>query len=177
MRNAGVMYNREIWNPQSSPTSKAPGGMGLPSMFDQFMVSGMQNMMGQQRPWVDRYADLYGFGTRIEQSRNAFVRAQSELKQIQDKIRDARSIAPFNGMIIRKLVEEGDTVQPGQPLLEFADTSILQIEVDIPARLMYRGLREGHRVSARLDVGFKRYIPGAAGESGGKSNLTLTVCR
>ena len=125
-------------------------------MFDQFMVSGMQNMMGQQRPWVDRYADLYGFGTRIEQSRNAFLRAQSELKQIQAKIRDARSIAPFNGMIIRKLVEEGDTVQPGQPLLEFADTSILQIEVDIPARLMYRGLREGHRVSARLDVGFKR---------------------
>ncbi len=156
MRNAGVMYSREIWNPQGSPTSKAPGGMGIPSMFDQFFTGPAQSMMGQQRPWVDRYADLYGYGTRIEQARNAFLRAQSELQQIQAKLRDARSIAPFDGMIITKLVEEGDTVQPGQPMLEFADTDVLQIEVDVPARLMYRGLQLGQPVNARLDVGFRR---------------------
>ena len=155
MRNAQVMYSRELWNPQSAPVNKAPGGMGVPSMFDQFMTSYMQNMAGQNQPWVDRYADIHSFGTRIEQARNAYTRAQSQIRQIEAKLRDARSIAPFDGTIIRKHAEEGDTVQPGQPLLEFADMGTLQLEVDIPARLMYRGLRVDDRVDAKLDVGYR----------------------
>nr|VFK34199.1 MAG: RND family efflux transporter, MFP subunit [Candidatus Kentron sp. MB]VFK76455.1 MAG: RND family efflux transporter, MFP subunit [Candidatus Kentron sp. MB] len=155
MRNAQVMYSRELWNPQSAPVNKAPGGMGMPSMFDQFMTTYMQGMARQNHPWVDRYADIYSFGTRIEQARNAHIRAQSQLRQIEAKLRDARSIAPFNGMIIRKHAEEGDTVQPGQPLLEFADLSLLQIEVDVPARLMYQSLRVDDRVDAKLDIGYR----------------------
>nr|VFK37352.1 MAG: RND family efflux transporter, MFP subunit [Candidatus Kentron sp. SD]VFK43738.1 MAG: RND family efflux transporter, MFP subunit [Candidatus Kentron sp. SD]VFK78739.1 MAG: RND family efflux transporter, MFP subunit [Candidatus Kentron sp. SD] len=155
MRNAQVMYSRELWNPQSAPVNKAPGGMGVPSMFDQFMTTYMQGMTKQNHPWVDRYADIYSFGTRIEQARNAYSRAQSQLRQIEAKLRDARSIAPFDGMIMRKHAEEGDTVQPGQPLLEFADMSLLQLEVDIPARLMYQGLRVDDRVDAKLDIGYR----------------------
>nr|VFJ63496.1 MAG: RND family efflux transporter, MFP subunit [Candidatus Kentron sp. DK] len=158
IRNAQVMYSRELWNPQSAPVNKAPGGMGVPSMFDQFMTSYMQNMAGQNQPWVDRYADIHSFSTRIEQARNAYTRSQSQLRQIEAKLRDARSIAPFDGTIIRKHAEEGDTVQPGQPLLEFADISTLQLEVDIPARLMYQGLRVDDRVDAKLDVS-NRPIP------------------
>jgi multidrug efflux pump subunit AcrA (membrane-fusion protein) len=155
MRNAQVMYSRELWNPQSAPVNKAPGGMGVPSMFDQFMTSYMQNMAGQNNPRVDRYADIHSFGTRIEQARNAYARAQSQLRQIEAKLRDTRSIAPFDGTIIRKHAEKGDTVQPGQPLLEFADMDTLQLEVDIPARLMYQGLSVGDRVDAKLDVGYR----------------------
>lgn len=159
MRNAQVMYSRELWNPQSAPVNKAPGGMGVPSMFDQFMTTYMQGMTKQNHPWMDRYADIYSFGTRIEQARNAHLRAQSQLRQIEAKLRDARSIAPFDGTIIRKHAEEGDTVQPGQPLLEFADMSLLQLEVDIPARLMYQGLRVDDRVDAKLDIGGYRPVP------------------
>jgi multidrug efflux pump subunit AcrA (membrane-fusion protein) len=36
---------------------------------------------------------------------------------------------------MEKYVEEGDTVQPGQPMLKFADVTWLQIEVDVPASL------------------------------------------
>ena len=93
---------------------------------------------------------------RIEQARNAFLRAQSQLQQLDAKLRDAKSIAPFDGMIIRKLAEAGDTVQPGQPMLEFAEAEVLQIEVHVPARLMHRGIREGDIVDARLDVGNRR---------------------
>lgn len=156
LRNAGVTFSREIWNPQQAPTTKAPGGMGLPSLFDQMFTTPMQNVMGYQYPGVDRYANLYGYGTRIEQARSAFLQAESEIQQLDAKIRDSKSIAPFSGMIITKLVEEGDTVQPGQPMLAFADTEVLQVEVDVPARLMYRGLREGDVVDARLDVGHRR---------------------
>ncbi len=156
LRNAGITFSREIWNPQGAPTTKAPGGMGLPSLFDQMFTTPAQNVMGFQYPGVDRYTNLYGYGTRIEQARSAFLQAESEIQQLDAKIRDSKSIAPFSGMIISKLVEEGDTVQPGQPMLSFADTEVLQAEVDVPARLMYRGMREGDVVDARLDVGYRR---------------------
>ena len=45
-------------------------------------------------------------------------------------------------MITKKLVEVGDTVQPGQPMLEFADIQYLQVQVEVPARIM-PGVREG----------------------------------
>jgi multidrug efflux pump subunit AcrA (membrane-fusion protein) len=55
-------------------------------------------------------------------------------------------------VITKKLVEVGDPVQPGQPLLKYADMSILQIKVEVPARLM-PGVKKGMVFNARLDVG------------------------
>ncbi|HBE91385.1 MAG TPA: hypothetical protein DDW55_02255 [Gammaproteobacteria bacterium] len=55
-------------------------------------------------------------------------------------------------MITRKIVEVGDPVQPGQPLLKFADVSKLQIKLEVPARLM-PGVKKGMVFPARLDVG------------------------
>jgi multidrug efflux pump subunit AcrA (membrane-fusion protein) len=46
-------------------------------------------------------------------------------------------------------------VQPGQPLLNYADVEYLQVEVDIPARLR-PGLREGMMLRAELDVPSQR---------------------
>ncbi len=43
-------------------------------------------------------------------------------------------------------------MQPGQPLLVFADVEYLQIMVDVPARLR-PGLSEGIMLEAQLDVG------------------------
>lgn len=50
LRNAGITFSREIWNPQGAPTTKAPGGMGLPSLFDQMFTTPAQNVMGFQYP-------------------------------------------------------------------------------------------------------------------------------
>lgn len=49
-------------------------------------------------------------------------------------------------------MELGDTVQPGQLLLKYADVRDLQIQAEVPARLM-RGLRQDMVVPAMLDVG------------------------
>jgi len=51
-----------------------------------------------------------------------------------------------------KMVEIGDTVQPGQPLIVFSYYKFLRIQVEVPARLM-PGLKKGMVVPARLDVG------------------------
>jgi multidrug efflux pump subunit AcrA (membrane-fusion protein) len=148
LRNAGVQFTRELVNPQSD---RAMPGMGMPGMFDQFFSRGMQDMMGFQSPGYDRHADLIARETHIHQARSSYMQAQSQLEEIDAKLRDAKGYAPFDGVITAKLVEIGDTVQPGQPLLRFADTRVLQIEVEVPSRLM-PAIRDGISVPARLDV-------------------------
>ncbi len=155
LRNASMQYTRELWSPDS-PT-KAPGGMGLPHLFDQFFTKPLSDALGQSDQVLDRRAQMQSFGSKIEQARSALEQAKSQIEQIDSKLRDAKSIAPFDGVIIKKMVEVGDTVMMGQPLLQFADIRRLQIAVDVPARLI-RGLKIGKRVSARLDVLDERVI-------------------
>jgi multidrug efflux pump subunit AcrA (membrane-fusion protein) len=131
-RNAGVQYSRELWSPQSS---NAPGGMAIPNLFDQMFTRPAEDFFGQRDRGAERSADLYASSTRMEQARSAMLQAQSEIRAIDAKLRDAKSLAPFDGVILEKFVEEGDTVQPGQPMLKFGDVTWLQIEVDVPARL------------------------------------------
>ena len=113
----------------------------MPAMMDNIFTRPAEDMFGGRDRDAERSADLYASSTRIEEARNAMLRAQSEIQAIDAKLRDAKSMAPFDGVIVNKMVEVGDTVQPGQPLLKFADITWLQVEVDIPARLV-TGLQE-----------------------------------
>ncbi|MEY6431968.1 efflux RND transporter periplasmic adaptor subunit [Thioalkalicoccus limnaeus] len=148
-RNASVQYSRELFSPRSrSPT----GGMGLPNLFDQMFTRPVEEFVGDRSPGAERSADLFASGIHIQEARNVILRLQAEMQALDSKIRDARGIAPFDGVIIRKFIEVGDTVQPGQPMLTYADLEFLQVEIDVPARLR-PGLREGQMVTAELDVG------------------------
>ena len=150
LRNAGVQYSRELISPYGGEQNDAMGGMG--SMMKNF-TNPMQGIMGGgSSPGFDRYAQRYHSGTQLEQARSQIVAARSAIDAIDTKIRDAKSVAPFDGVITKKLVEVGDPVQPGQPLLEYADMSTLQIKVEVPARLM-PGVKKGMVFPARLDVG------------------------
>ncbi|HFD79559.1 MAG TPA: efflux RND transporter periplasmic adaptor subunit [Gammaproteobacteria bacterium] len=156
--NAQVQYSREIWSPQSRSITNS-GGMGMPKMFDEmfttpFSQSFMPGNYGGNR-WVDQRADLYSRGTQLSQAQTQLAAAQAQLEQIDAKLRDARSFAPFDGVIVKKMVEVGDTVQPGQPLVEYADLTYLQVKVDVPVRLM-ANLKKGMLVPVKLDVGSVR---------------------
>lgn len=148
-RNAGVQYSREWISPYGGQTNDMMGGMS--SIMRNF-TNPMDSFMGGSSPGLDRHAELYQYGTQIEQARSALEGARASIEEIDTKIRDSKSVAPFNGVITKKLVEVGDPVQPGQPMLKFADMSQLQIQVEIPARLM-PGIKKGDIVPARLDVG------------------------
>jgi len=149
LRNAGVQYSRELWSPRSKA---APGGMGIPNLFDQMFTRPMESFVGERSRGAERGADLYSSGIQIAQARNTVARVQAEIQALDAKIRDAKSLAPFDGVIMKKYVEVGDTMQPGQPLLKYADVEYLQILVDVPARLR-PGLSEGMMLQAKLDVG------------------------
>jgi RND family efflux transporter MFP subunit len=162
VRNAGVQYSRELYAPRAR---SSPGGMGVPNLFDQFFTRPMEDFIGDRDQDAELSADLFASSTQIQEARNAMMRLQAELRGLDSKLRDARAIAPFDGVVVKKFIEVGDTVQPGQPLLNFADVEYLQVEVDIPARLR-PGLREGMMLRAELDVQARAPVAGA-GDSGG----------
>jgi len=152
LRNAGMQYSREVFAPRSRTP---PGGMAIPNLFDQMLTRPMEDFVGERSRGAELSADLYSSGTQIEQARSSLMRLRAELQALDSKLRDAQSIAPFDGVIVKKFIEVGDTVQPGQPLLNYADVEYLQVEVDVPARLR-PGLREGMMIHAELDVNHRR---------------------
>jgi len=151
LNDAHMQYNREMWAPKSRDINRMPG-MGMPSMFDQFFTRNMGQAFGYGNPALEREADLSASGARMDQAISRQRGTMSRLQEVDAKLRDSRGIAPFSGVIVKKLVELGGTVQPGQALLKFADIRDLQIKVEVPARLM-RGLRKDMVVPAILDVG------------------------
>lgn len=142
VRNAGVQLYRERENP--TPTNQ--------NMMDQFMpVNPMTGFFGNKSDTsVDRRANLYSHSTQVEQARAGLLQARSRLREIDAKMNDTKSIAPFDGYITHKNINKGDTVQPGQPLIKFANMTYLQIQADVPSRLADQ-LRPGGFVDVRLD--------------------------
>ncbi len=152
LRNSYVQYGREIYAPQTRSLGPATGmGMGIPSMFDQMFTRGMGNAMGLGDSRVERYTDLYRYSTGINQAQAAVMQTRSALEEIDAAIRDARSIAPFEGVMLGKMVEVGDTVQPGQPLLKYGHVKYLRIQAEVPASLV-KYLQIGMFVPAYLDT-------------------------
>lgn len=151
MQNAQVQYTRELWNP-SIYNPRPMAGMGMPTMFDSFFDGNRGSFMGSgSDKGIERHADLVTQGTQVQAARSRIQQAEASLREIEAKIRDAKSLAPFDGVITDKLVEVGDTVQPGQPLLKFSYSKFLRIQVEVPARLV-PGLHKDMVVPARLDV-------------------------
>lgn len=150
LQNSQVQYNRELWSPQTENATQMPG-MGLPGMFDQMFTKQMSDSMGYGDDDVQRQADLYNQGASVNQAKSRVRSAREAINEIDASIRDTRSIAPFKGMIIKKLVEVGDTIQPGMPMLLFANTDYIRIRTEVPVRLV-PFLKVGDNVRAYLDV-------------------------
>ena len=154
LQNSHVQYSKEFWAPRSRDVGRMPG-MGLPSMFDMFFTRPMASGIGAGNPLLERQADLYAQGTNVGQARSQHIGAMSQLQQVDAMIRDSRTIVPFDAIIVKKLVEVGQTVQPGQALLKLADSQALQLKVEVPVRLV-TGLQQGMTVPVILDVGNTR---------------------
>lgn len=156
-RDARVQYSREFWSPQIQQRfaqQPAGGGGVFPMMFERFFGGGggQSNPWAWGNPWIERQADLYSRGSNVSRVNSQMTALRSQIDEVDAKLLDSRSIAPFSGVILQKLVEIGDTVQPGKPLLRYADNSDLQIQLDVPARLM-PGIRKDMILPANLDVG------------------------
>jgi len=149
--NAKVQYHRERVSPQSERASQM-AGMTMPGMMDQLVSRPMADMIGLEDQDVQRQADLHQLAAQVGIAESQVSQAIANLKQIESMLRDSQSIAPFDGVITAKSVHVGDTVQPGFALINFANLSQLQVQVDIPSRLS-RGLKVGSQAAVRLEAG------------------------
>lgn len=122
----------------------------MPGMFDQIFSNPMSEVMGIRDYSAERGADIYASRTLLSQAQYALEQALAQIQQIESHIRDTQSIAPFDGVIVSKHIEIGDTVQPGQRLLTFEDLTVLEIVVDLPGRLR-QSIKQNQLISARVD--------------------------
>jgi len=145
LRNAGVQYSQSIVSPNSSPMLGS-----IPGMFSMFSDP-MMKFSGQGNPEFDKFANRTSRYTQYQQAKNQLQQAENNLKQIEEKLKDANVSAPFDGVIIAKNINKGDIVNPGQLLLKFANIKDLQVEVNVPSRLV-RSLKMDKTYRIKLDI-------------------------
>ena len=73
-----------------------------------------------------------------------------------------RVVAPFAGVITRKLADVGDLAIPGRPLVEIEDPSRLRIEADVPEALIDK-VQLGMKLRVRIGS-LPTQIEGVVGE-------------
>jgi len=149
IRNARVQLDRELYSPRSNSAGSAPGGMGMPAMMDHMFTNPMQNVMGMRDRGQERTSDLVGAETQLAQATTRLKSSEANIREIQSLLRDTKGVAQFSGVIQKVHVEVGDTVQPGQPLLDFSESAALVVETDLPVRLS-RTLQLGQPVDVAL---------------------------
>ena len=145
-QNAMSQYNRELWSPSSE---QGMPGMGMPNLMDQMFTKQMSNSLGFGNSDVEKRADLTNAMSRVKESQAMMEVAKAQIDEIDVSLYDTKAIAPFNGVIVEKMVEAGDSVQPGQPLLKFAKSNHLSIELNVPVNLMH-GIQKGQMLKASI---------------------------
>ncbi len=150
----------QLYNKLNGPSYSPMGGPGYEA-YDR-MATPFFNAMREMMPFmggapIQPQADQrYSFANRsqarneYERQQAALVAAQSHVDAIEAQMRDYRGIAPFPAVILAKHVNVGDVVQPGQPLMDIAQTDRLLLKVEVPARLVTE-MRPGMMVPVAVD--------------------------
>lgn len=136
LQSAEAQYQREVVSPRSRDIGAMPG-FGMPAMMDNFLTRPMADMMmNNYDSDMGRYSDLVTSASGVSQARGSLQQAYSQLQEIDAALQNAKGIAPFEGVILQKMVEVGDTVQVGQPLLRYGFVKYKRLQADVPASLM-----------------------------------------
>lgn len=144
----------------------------LKSQFDRLVLQARQADLEQARQELEdakrRLADAERLGRSNTVSVNeinslksevsidsaAVSRLLAEEKQQQLRVRQHTLQAPFSGIISDRMAEQGEWVDPGQPVVELVSLNDLMIEFQTPQRI-YQRLDSLVRFSVQFDV-----IPG-----------------
>lgn len=104
----------------------------------------------------------------LERARKLFeqkITAQAEFDTVQARERVAagavtetqtalsytKIVAPFDGVIARKLADVGDLAAPGKPIVEMEDPAALRFEADVPEALA-REIKIGDKLPVRVSA-------------------------
>ncbi|UCD75240.1 MAG: efflux RND transporter periplasmic adaptor subunit [Phycisphaerales bacterium] len=86
-----------------------------------------------------------------EMARAAVQAAEQGLVEVETQLEYATIRSPIGGIVIDKLVEQGDLARPGQTLVTLYEPNRLQLEAAVPERLAMR-LKVGDTVGVEIEA-------------------------
>lgn len=160
LSNARTQLYHNLYGPTTSPMGGTPqaafdqASVPFYNMFQSFMggmpggpnTGPIQSQARAQRNYATASAARYEYERQLA----ALSTAQSEVDALDSQYRDRRATAPWNGVILERHVRVGDEVQPGQPLVEFADVDTLVVRIEVPVALV-ENLNVGDDVPLTID--------------------------
>jgi RND family efflux transporter MFP subunit len=81
----------------------------------------------------------------------ALKSAEVQLKQLQKQLKSSTVVAPFSGVVTKRLVDLGSMVMPGTPIVELTDISTLKLTISVPERDVMK-FKKGQKVVANADI-------------------------
>ncbi len=99
----------------------------------------------------------------LDQFQTAFEVAEAEQREAQRALEDTQLVAPFDGRVARTIVNNFQNVQARQPVLVFQDISTLEVDIEVPERLMTMGGQGITAENARELLEGKVEFPAVAG--------------
>ncbi len=129
----------------------SPGALGSPAGAMGGMMGAMMGSMfgapggGGVDAWLARV-------DRINQARARIDQLQAEDRALQAQVAYGAITAPMDGIVTQRMVEAGEVVQAGQPLVQIAYVSRLRAEFDIPVELA-QGIAPGQPFTLKTSGG------------------------
>lgn len=94
-------------------------------------------------------ADMDRAGAGRKQARAGVAAAEAALLQARQQLDYSEIRAPYNGIVTERLIEIGETAQPGRKLMSGLSLDSIRIVVDVPQNLV-ESIRESGRAQARI---------------------------
>ena len=89
---------------------------------------------------LDRFKDLKAQGhisiQELDKAESDFLVAQSQFDFYKVKLEQTKILAPFNGLIQSRYLDEGSVINPGLPILEIIDSEKVEAHVALPLYLI-----------------------------------------
>jgi membrane fusion protein, multidrug efflux system len=116
-------------------------------------------LSGADKTWSanKRLAELNSVGkVELDLSETEVLKNRAEVSAMAAVLTRCAIAAPFSGRVAEQKAREQQYVQPGQPLLEIIDDSVLELEFIVPSRWL-AWLKPGHAFQVAIDEAGKSF--------------------
>lgn len=115
--------------------------------------SSAENTLEGQR----KLAELNAVGlVELRNGEAELLKARADVTYLRTMISRCRIAAPYAGRVVELKAREQQFVQPGQPLIEIIDDSVLELEFIVPSRWL-AWFKPGHSFHARIEDTGREY--------------------
>lgn len=116
----------------------------LKSLFDR--QSATENEVQDAQSAVDAQA------ARLAQREAEIEAARSRVARLEEQLSDMTVVAPFNGRVSVKILDEGEWAGEGSPVIELVGTDTVDVYLDVPQRYVNAIQSPESSITVRIDA-------------------------